>query len=246
MAYSSALLPAAICAATGCGWRWAASASVVRSASAVAPSASTTSSTVSPGPARSRTSASRTPGCAVPALPMLATRLSVTASAGTPAARTVRLTARACSPATIRWSTCPALSPACLSASAIAASASGPYTCSPNRSSHTREAELPGVRHRSRNSAVAEPCPMMSASTGAPSFPPKMKAAAPSPPSRSSALPGSPVRMSDSTAIVGAADWLAVTSAPTPERTAPAMSTASASAGRRSAACTAVALVLSV
>ncbi len=75
--------------------------------------------------------------------------------------------------------------------------------------------------------------------------PPKMKAAAPSPPSRSSVLPGSPVRMSLSTAIAGTGDWAAVISAPTPDRTAPAMSTASASAGSRSAACTAVALVLS-
>ena len=130
----------------------------------------------------------------------------------------------------------------------MAASASGPYTCSPNRSSHTREAAAPGARHRSRNSAVAQPCPMTSASTGRPapaSAPEKTKAAAPSPPSRSSALPGSPVRISASTAMAGTADWAAATSAPTPERTAPAMSTASASAGSRRAACTAVALVLS-
>ena len=128
----------------------------------------------------------------------------------------------------------------------MAASASGPYTCSPNRSSHTREAAAPGVRHRSRNSAVALPCPMTSASTGMPSSaPPNTKAAAPSPPSRSSALPGSPVRMSASTAMAGPAEAAAATSAPTPERTAPAMSTASASAGSRRAACTAVALVLS-
>ena len=74
---------------------------------------------------------------------------------------------------------------------------------------------------------------------------PKTNAAAPSPPSRSSALPGSPVRMSASTTIVGTADPAAATSAPTPDRTAPTISTASASAGSRSAACTAVALVLS-
>ena len=93
---------------------------------------------------------------------------------------------------------------------------------------------------------MAQPCPMISASTGRPpSAPPKTNAAAPSPPSRSSALPGRPVRISASTAMVGTADWAAVTSAPTPERTAPAMSTASASAGSRKAACTAVALVLS-
>ena len=87
---------------------------------------------------------------------------------------------------------------------------------------------------------------MTSASTGRSASPPKTNAAAPSPPSRSSALPGRPVRMSARTARLGTGDWMALTSAPTPERTAPVMSTASAAAGSRSAAWTAVALVLSV
>ena len=51
--------------------------------------------------------------------------------------------------------------------------------------------------------------------------------------------------MSESTAIAGTGDWAAAISAPTPERTAPTMSTASASADSPSAAWIAVALVLS-
>ncbi len=54
--------------------------------------------------------------------------------------------------------------PACFSASLIAISASGTYACSPNRSSQTCEASSPGTRQRSRNSFVAAPPPMRSAS----------------------------------------------------------------------------------
>ena len=138
---------------------------------------------------------------------------------------------RACRPDTATRSTSSGDRPAPLRASVNAASTSGRYTSSPKRSSHCRDDCSPGVRQRSRNSALVAACPTSSATT--PSSP-NTSATAPSPPSRSSADPARPVRRSESTAIVRPPDAdiaAAARTAPTLERTEPARSYAPAHSG---------------
>jgi hypothetical protein len=83
----------------------------VRSTRPSAPSARCTTRIVSLGPARPRTPASISPSWAVPVLPRLAVRSSAIAPGAAPVHRTTERTARACRPATTRWSTASTATP---------------------------------------------------------------------------------------------------------------------------------------
>ena len=156
-----------------------------------------------PGPAR-RPAGARAAPC--PVLPTLAARSSATASAGTPARRTVRLTARVVQPGHDQVIHLAGGEPGLLqrrrrTPPRPAARTPARRSAPPRPARPARRASASGPGTRRWPSACADDLGQHR-QVASPS-PPKTKAAAPSPPSRSSALPGSPVRMSESTTRVG-------------------------------------------